>query len=159
MGSLLSAVEDIPSRTLGNAERNPLSIMPEDSRDLIIHKAYQELEFSKAASKAPTFRPPVLKGPLTRAMTSFPYTYISCPCTDIGNAPSDDDDKVEQERTFDPNSPRANFSLYPLEHLMYCEDCQQIRCPRCTIEEIVCWYCPTCLFEMPSSMLRSDGYR
>ncbi len=95
---------------------------------------------------------------------SFPYSYISCPCadvsipTDVGNAPQGDEDE-EQERTFDPSSQRANYSLYPLEHLMYCEDCQRIRCPRCTVEEIVCWYCPTCIFEMPASILRGDGYR
>ncbi|KAL8651312.1 MAG: hypothetical protein Q9226_004762 [Calogaya cf. arnoldii] len=42
---------------------------------------------------------------------------------------------------------------------MYCEDCQQIRCSRCTIEEIVCWYCPGCLFEIPTSQIKSEGNR
>ncbi len=94
---------------------------------------------------------------------NFPYAYISCPCTDI-SAPivgtsETQNDEEEQERTFDPRSPRANFSLYPLEHLLFCEDCQQIRCPRCTIEEMVCWYCPSCLFEMPLSVVKSEGPR
>lgn len=65
----------------------------------------------------------------------------------------------EEERTFDPRSPRSNFSLYPPEQLLYCEDCHQIKCPRCITEEIVCWYCPHCLFETPSSMVRSEGNR
>ena len=96
-------------------------------------------------------------------MMNFPYTYISCPCNDV-STPSNkgtmvQDDEEEQERTFDPRSRRANFSLYPLEHLLYCEDCQQIRCSRCTVEEIVCWYCPSCLFEMPLSVLKSEGPR
>ncbi|KAL1964117.1 hypothetical protein VTN77DRAFT_7535 [Rasamsonia byssochlamydoides] len=69
----------------------------------------------------------------------------------------DEDD--EEEQTFDPRSPRANFSLYPPEQLLYCEDCHQIKCPRCITEEIVCWYCPNCLFETPSSMVRSEGNR
>ena len=70
----------------------------------------------------------------------FPYTYYSCDCYDSNNTttaaakraaaqqppPADDED----ERTFDPRNPRSNFSLYPLEHLLYCEDCQQIRCHR-----------------------------
>ena len=94
---------------------------------------------------------------------NFPYVYISCPCTDFSTPVSRTaealDDEEEQERTFDPRSPRANFSLYPLEHLLYCEECQQIRCPRCTIEEIVCWYCPSCLFEMPMSVVKSEGPR
>lgn len=79
----------------------------------------------------------------------------------------DDDDEQEQEaqgedeeeQTFDPRSPRSNFSLYPPEQLLYCEDCHQIKCPRCITEEIVSWYCPNCLFETPSSMVKSDGNR
>lgn len=69
----------------------------------------------------------------------------------------EDDDEAEQ--TFNPRSARANFSLYPPEQLLYCEDCHQIKCSRCITEEIVCWYCPNCLFETPSSMVRSEGNR
>ena len=94
---------------------------------------------------------------------NFPYTYVSCPCTDVSTPNSGNEEvqneEEEQERTFDPRSPRANFSLYTMEYLLYCEDCQQIRCPRCTLEEIVAWYCPNCLFEMPSSMVKSEGGR
>jgi dynactin-4 len=97
----------------------------------------------------------------------FPYTYYSCDCYDSNTAaasakrapqqppPADDED----ERTFDPRNPRSNFSLYPLEHLLYCEDCQQIRCHRCVIEETLAWFCPACLFEVPSSVIKSDGNR
>jgi len=113
----------------------------------------------------------------------FPYTYISCPCADTpvpdparkrrsresplkanSDAPGTDEkgtitEDEEEEQTFDPRSPRSNFSLYPPEQLLYCEDCHQIKCPRCITEEIVCWYCPNCLFETPSSMVRSEGNR
>ncbi|KKA17677.1 Dynactin Arp1 p62 subunit RO2 [Rasamsonia emersonii CBS 393.64] len=119
----------------------------------------------------------------------FPYTYISCPCaetrvtepaakrasrdlsskkTSPGQPDEErrreeqqdlDEEDDEEEQTFDPRSPRANFSLYPPEQLLYCEDCHQIKCPRCITEEIVCWYCPNCLFETPSSMVRSEGNR
>lgn len=97
-----------------------------------------------------------------------PYTYFQCPCTDtsfstrrrIGDSgPSSEEETDEDERTFDPRAPRANYSLYPLEHLLYCEDCHQIRCPRCVLDEIVCWYCPNCLFEVPSSSVKSEGNR
>lgn len=108
----------------------------------------------------------------------FPYTFISCPCADTPvpdparnrrsrdspqksnpdqAAPADEDD--EEEKTFDPRSPRSNFSLYPIEQLLYCEDCHQIKCPRCITEEIVSWYCPNCLFETPSSTVRSEENR
>lgn len=75
--------------------------------------------------------------------------------------PQDDQQGMEdeEEQTFDPRSPRANFSLYPPEQLLYCEECHEIKCPRCITEEIVSWYCPSCLFETPSSMARSDGNR
>ncbi|KAF1999739.1 dynactin p62 [Amniculicola lignicola CBS 123094] len=97
----------------------------------------------------------------------FPYTYYSCDCYDSkvaaaptkhasqGIPPAEDED----ERDFDPRSPGANYSLYPLEHLLYCEDCQQIRCPRCVVEETLNWYCPSCLFEVPSSVVKTDGNR
>ncbi|KAH7136090.1 dynactin-like protein Arp1 p62 subunit RO2 [Dendryphion nanum] len=98
---------------------------------------------------------------------TFPYTYYSCDCYDSkatsvlakrssSQLPPVDD---EDERTFDPRNPRSNYSLYPLEHLLYCEDCQQIRCPRCVTEETQNWYCPSCLFEVPSSVIKSDGHR
>ncbi|KKK12276.1 hypothetical protein ARAM_007303 [Aspergillus rambellii] len=110
----------------------------------------------------------------------FPYAYISCPCanTPVPDPsrkrrsrespqksspekprvePEIDDD--EDEQTFDPRSTRSNFSLYPPEQLLYCEDCHQIKCPRCITEEIICWFCPNCLFETPSSMVRGEGNR
>ncbi|KAL4945014.1 hypothetical protein BDV06DRAFT_209766 [Aspergillus oleicola] len=110
----------------------------------------------------------------------FPYTFISCPCA---NAPVPDPsrkrrsrespqkaspvkprpepqiDEEEDEQTFDPRAPRSNFSLYPPEQLLYCEDCHQIKCSRCITEEILCWYCPSCLFETPSSLVRHEGNR
>ncbi|TVY24228.1 Dynactin subunit [Lachnellula hyalina] len=103
-------------------------------------------------------------------MASFkPYTYFQCPCTDTNLPPrrlgesrppsSSSETEQEDDRTFDPRAPRANFSLYPLEHLLYCEDCHQIRCPRCVLDEIVTWYCPNCLFEVPSGVIKSEGNR
>ncbi|RFU31793.1 hypothetical protein B7463_g4556, partial [Scytalidium lignicola] len=100
-------------------------------------------------------------------MASFtPYTYIQCPCSDIqtqartiDSEPVPEIEEDEEERTFDPKAPRANYTLYPLEHLLYCEDCHQIRCPRCYLEEILTWYCPNCLFEVPSSTVKSEGTR
>lgn len=96
--------------------------------------------------------------------TATPYTFIQCSCSDqppadagrvspTANPPGGD------ERTFDPRAPRSSYSLYPLEYLLYCEDCQQIRCPRCVTEETVTYFCPNCLFEVPSSNLRSEGNR
>ncbi|KAG4027530.1 hypothetical protein MFRU_029g00540 [Monilinia fructicola] len=98
-------------------------------------------------------------------MSTFkPYTYFQCPCSDTSipsnsSTPPHSPTHEEEERTFDPRAPRANYSLYPLEHLLYCEDCHQIRCSRCVLDEIVTWYCPSCLFEVPSSTVKSEGNR
>ncbi|KAJ4294959.1 hypothetical protein N0V88_005199 [Collariella sp. IMI 366227] len=98
-------------------------------------------------------------------MAAFtPYTYIQCPCSESSplvrpsnpNSPTSAEPD-EDDRTFDPRAPRSNFSLYPLSYLLYCEDCHQIRCPRCVSEEIVTYYCPSCLFEVPSGNLKSEG--
>ncbi|CAG8983501.1 hypothetical protein HYALB_00004302 [Hymenoscyphus albidus] len=102
-------------------------------------------------------------------MANFtPYTYFQCPCADsvlpTRNISSDSPSAAsgtsdQDERTFDPRAPRSNYSLYPLEHLLYCEDCHQIRCPRCVLDEIVTHYCPNCLFEVPNSIVKSEGTR
>jgi len=97
-----------------------------------------------------------------------PYTYFQCPCSDgwatlgrkgDGSPSSGDRDDDDEERTFDPRAARANFSLYTLDYLLYCEDCHQIRCPRCVAEEIITYFCPNCLFEVPSSNIKSEGNR
>ncbi|KAF2455791.1 dynactin p62 family-domain-containing protein [Lineolata rhizophorae] len=60
---------------------------------------------------------------------------------------------------FDPRGAREQHSLFPLEHLLYCDDCAALRCPRCVVDEILSWFCPSCLFEVPSSQVRADGPR
>ncbi|KAI1074482.1 dynactin p62 family protein [Whalleya microplaca] len=102
-------------------------------------------------------------------MASFtPYTYIQCPCHDSTNrgrpaddapSPTSQDSPDDDDRTFDPRAPRSNYSLYPLEYLLYCDVCHQIRCPRCVSEELVSVYCPNCLFEVGSSSLKTEGNR
>ncbi|KAF2635755.1 hypothetical protein P280DRAFT_501777 [Massarina eburnea CBS 473.64] len=89
----------------------------------------------------------------------FPYTYYACDCYDNNKPQTVAEAAAEEERDLDPRHPRSNYSLYPLEHLLYCEDCQQIRCSRCVTEETLNWYCPSCLFEVPSSVVKSDGNR
>lgn len=94
----------------------------------------------------------------------FPYTYYACDCYDNKTSTAKRASQIlaaadEEDGTFDPRNPRSNYALYPLEHLLYCDECQQIRCPRCVIDETLNWYCPNCLFEVPSSVVKSDGNR
>ncbi|KAI5243159.1 hypothetical protein E4T43_04302 [Aureobasidium subglaciale] len=95
-------------------------------------------------------------------MATFPYTLIACPCTSF-TSPSDTNassiEDPDDDTTFNSHHIRAKFSLYTYEQLLYCDDCHQIRCPRCWTEEIMNWFCPSCLFEVPSSVVKSDGNR
>ncbi|KIV80004.1 hypothetical protein PV11_07539 [Exophiala sideris] len=99
---------------------------------------------------------------------TFPYTFISCPCSDVSrraltskrsSRDVDLDQEIQDEETFDPRHPRSAFSLFPPEHLLYCEECHDIKCPRCVTEEINAIYCPDCLFESPKAMVRGEGNR
>lgn len=100
---------------------------------------------------------------------AFPYTHYACPCSDVAAAAPPPSTKrasilpvkevLAEEETFSPHDPHANYSLHPLEHLLYCDECEAMRCGRCVAEEILNWYCPTCLFEVPSSAVKSDGNR
>lgn len=121
-----------------------------------------------ASSASPPLPPPLapISDKTRRKMSSvFPYTYYSCSCVDTTSSPAvtasgqETEDIDDEGGTFNPKSPRANFSLFPIEHLLYCTECHQVRCPRCITEEVVCWYCPGCLFEVPSSTVRSEGNR
>ncbi|KIW15458.1 hypothetical protein PV08_05504 [Exophiala spinifera] len=99
----------------------------------------------------------------------FPYTFISCPCSDASRRALTSkrlsrevelDQQIQQdEETFDPRQPRSSFSLFPPENLLYCEECHDIKCPRCVTEEINAVYCPDCLFESPKVMVRGEGNR
>ncbi|KAI6890012.1 hypothetical protein KC325_g68 [Hortaea werneckii] len=73
--------------------------------------------------------------------SSFPYTHYACPCTSLTASPPSlstlnqavhpTDDAEEDGRTFNPHSARANYALYPLDQLLYCDECDGIRCPKC----------------------------
>lgn len=56
-------------------------------------------------------------------------------------------------------STQATNYLYPLSRLYFCEDCHQIRCPSCVQDEIVSYYCPNCLFEVPTASVKSEKNR
>lgn len=101
---------------------------------------------------------------------SLPHTLYTCPCTKNSTAQelfdrpprrteeaSDEDE--EEEQTFNPKSPRAKFALYPLEHLLFCNECHEIRCPRCYYEEALYFYCPTCLFEVQTNVVKCETNR
>ncbi|KAF0367595.1 dynactin p62 [Gigaspora margarita] len=92
------------------------------------------------------------------------YVHYYCPCPDVSKSNNntgedEEEDIVESIPDFDVNSPRIHFSTFPISKLYFCDDCHQIRCPRCVQEEIVCYYCPNCLFEVPTASVKSERNR
>ncbi|KAJ1562158.1 hypothetical protein HK405_015257, partial [Cladochytrium tenue] len=49
--------------------------------------------------------------------------------------------------------------LHPLYRMYYCDYCHCLRCPSCVQEEIVSFYCPNCLFEVPSASVKAEKNR
>ncbi|KAF9169522.1 hypothetical protein BGX21_008689 [Mortierella sp. AD011] len=46
-----------------------------------------------------------------------------------------------------------------LSRLYFCDSCDEIRCSRCTQDEIVCYYCPNCLFDVPTASVKSEKHK
>jgi len=51
------------------------------------------------------------------------------------------------------------YSFHPLHSLFFCEECDAVRCNRCVLLEVSGYYCPNCLFEVPSASVRAEKNR
>ncbi|KAI8799926.1 dynactin p62 family-domain-containing protein [Cladochytrium replicatum] len=58
-----------------------------------------------------------------------------------------------------PDQVRPTLNAHSIYRLYYCTDCHQLRCPVCVQEEIVVYYCPNCLFEVPTASVKSEKNR
>ncbi|KAI0344415.1 hypothetical protein BDW22DRAFT_1326981 [Trametopsis cervina] len=58
-----------------------------------------------------------------------------------------------------PNLASSSYSFHPLHNLFFCEECDAIRCNRCVMIEVSGYYCPNCLFEVPSASVRAEKNR
>ncbi|KDE05576.1 hypothetical protein MVLG_04071 [Microbotryum lychnidis-dioicae p1A1 Lamole] len=72
-----------------------------------------------------------------------------CPCCE----------PVSVKRPPPSEAPLSTFGHHELSSLLFCEECDAIRCSTCVAFEIACWYCPTCLFEVPSASVRGEKNR
>ena len=52
------------------------------------------------------------------------------------------------------NLPSSSYSYHEIHDLYFCEECDSIRCNRCVSVEVSGYYCPNCLFEVPSASVR-----
>lgn len=76
-----------------------------------------------------------------------PSVYYHCPCLAQAPVPPP------------PHLPSSSFSFHPLHTLFFCEECDAIRCNRCVAVEVSTYYCPNCLFEVPSASVRAEKNR
>ena len=58
-----------------------------------------------------------------------------------------------------PHLPSSSASYHPLHTLFFCEECDAVRCNRCVLLEVSGYYCPNCLFEVPSASVRAEKNR
>ncbi|SCV67629.1 BQ2448_5240 [Microbotryum intermedium] len=72
-----------------------------------------------------------------------------CPCCE----------PISVKRPPPSEPPLSTFKHHELSSLLFCEECDAIRCSTCVAFEIACWYCPTCLFEVPSASVRGEKNR
>ncbi|KAH8822540.1 dynactin p62 family-domain-containing protein [Flagelloscypha sp. PMI_526] len=58
-----------------------------------------------------------------------------------------------------PHLPSSAASFHALHTLYFCHECNAIRCNRCVSVEVSGYYCPNCLFEVPSASVRAEKNR
>ncbi|KAH9948910.1 dynactin p62 [Amylocystis lapponica] len=58
-----------------------------------------------------------------------------------------------------PHLSSSSCSFHPLHNLYFCEECDAVRCNRCVLVEVSGYYCPNCLFEVPSASVRAEKNR
>jgi dynactin-4 len=58
-----------------------------------------------------------------------------------------------------PSHASSYADLSPLSGLFFCEECDAIRCDQCVAVEVASYYCPNCLFDVPSANVRADKNR
>jgi dynactin-4 len=76
-----------------------------------------------------------------------PSVLYHCPCLSTSDIPPP------------PHLPSSSHSFHPLNTLFFCEECDAVRCNRCVSVEVSSYYCPNCLFEVPSASVRAEKNR
>ncbi|KAJ7704729.1 dynactin p62 family-domain-containing protein [Mycena olivaceomarginata] len=76
-----------------------------------------------------------------------PTVDYHCPCLSQSTVPPP------------PHLPSSLHSFHPLHTLFFCEECDAVRCNRCVSVEVSGYYCPNCLFEVPSASCTREKNR
>ncbi|KAF9533076.1 dynactin subunit 4 [Crepidotus variabilis] len=76
-----------------------------------------------------------------------PSVLYHCPCLSTSPIPPP------------PHLPSSSYNFHLLHTLFFCEECDAVRCNRCVSIEVSSYYCPNCLFEVPSASVRAEKNR
>jgi dynactin-4 len=106
--------------------------------------------------------------------TAQPFVHYHCPCTMERAAPSIDSPSASLNTPasgtltakslplnidVDHPPPVGDFSAQPISRLYFCEECHRLKCNRCVQEDIISYYCPSCLFEVPTASVKGEKNR
>ena len=111
---------------------------------LIVHLSPLDLPPAGSAGSAER-RLPLLDHPFSPTMA--PSVDYYCPCLAASPHPPL------------PHLASSSYSFHPLHNLFFCEECDAVRCNRCVMVEVSGYYCPNCLFEVPSASVRAEKNR
>ncbi|KAF9220883.1 dynactin p62 [Gyrodon lividus] len=81
----------------------------------------------------------------------WPSIQYYCPCMSATN--------LNVQTPPPPTLASSSASFHPLHNLYFCEECDAVRCNRCVSVEVSGYYCPNCLFEVPSASVRAEKNR
>ncbi|KIK98784.1 hypothetical protein PAXRUDRAFT_133451 [Paxillus rubicundulus Ve08.2h10] len=81
----------------------------------------------------------------------WPSIQYYCPCMSATNG--------QTPSPPPPTLASSSASFHPLHNLYFCEECDIVRCNRCVSVEVSGYYCPNCLFEVPSASVRAEKNR
>ena len=81
-----------------------------------------------------------------------------CPCTSVASTSSSTAGSTHLAAPT-PQHPAHPFAFHRLPSLYFCEECDSVRCNRCVSIEVSGYYCPNCLFEVPSASVRAEKNR
>ncbi|KAI9015173.1 dynactin p62 family-domain-containing protein [Gaertneriomyces semiglobifer] len=84
-----------------------------------------------------------------------PFVQYQCHCRDHITEP---ELETPDRQLYPPNA--GDFlDLFPISRMYFCDHCRRICCPCCTKEEVACYFCPNCLFEVPSASVKAEKNR
>ncbi|PWA02496.1 hypothetical protein BB558_001406 [Smittium angustum] len=86
------------------------------------------------------------------------YYFCSCGLSNDSNEP-EPQNQISENIVNGLDQDTLIFKKYPLQHLYYCEKCDEIKCEKCVFNEPAVYYCSNCLFEVPSASVRSENNR